>query len=42
MLCEHIDTVNCLSAEDAQEMLRIMIAGKRLQDISDLPLDLTL
>ncbi|MDR0897407.1 MAG: NgoMIV family type II restriction endonuclease [Oscillospiraceae bacterium] len=41
MLYELIDTVNTLGAEDAQEMLRIMIEGKRLKDISDLPLDLT-
>jgi hypothetical protein len=42
MLYELVDTVNTLGAEDAQEMLRIMIEGKRLKDISDLPLDLTL
>ncbi len=28
-------------ADDAREMLRILIDGKRLKDISDLPLDLT-
>jgi hypothetical protein len=42
MLYELVQTVNNLDAEDAQEMLRIMIEGKRLKDISDLPLDLTL
>ena len=41
MLYELVDTVNCIGAEDSQELLRIMIGGKRLKDISDLPLDLT-
>lgn len=36
-LCE---TVEELGYEDAQEMLNTMIDGKRLKDISDLPLDL--
>ncbi len=36
-LCRAVDA---LGAEDAMEMLRIMIDGKRLKDISDLPLDL--
>ena len=42
MLYELVETINELDAEDAQEMLRIMIGGKRLKDISDLPLDLTI
>jgi hypothetical protein len=42
MLYELIDTVNAIGAEDAKEMLQIMIEGKRLKDISDLPLDLTI
>jgi hypothetical protein len=42
MLYELVDTVNSLEAEDAKDMLNIMIKGKRLKDISDLPLDLTL
>jgi hypothetical protein len=42
MLYELVDAVNGLGAEDAQEMLKIMIDGKRLKDISDLPLDLTM
>jgi DNA (cytosine-5)-methyltransferase 1 len=29
-----------LGAEDAAEMLRVLIDGRRLKDISDLPLDL--
>lgn len=33
-------TVNDLGMEDAAELLRIMVEGKRLKDISDLPLDL--
>lgn len=33
-------TVEALGMEDAAEMLAIMVNGKRLKDISDLPLDL--
>ena len=33
-------TVMALPYEDAQEMLNTLIAGNRLRDISDLPLDL--
>ncbi|HHY65927.1 MAG TPA: hypothetical protein GX517_01785 [Alicyclobacillus sp.] len=33
-------SVEAAKAEDALEMLNIMIEGKRLKDISDLPLDL--
>ncbi|MDR1297900.1 MAG: NgoMIV family type II restriction endonuclease [Deltaproteobacteria bacterium] len=42
MLYELVDTVDDLKKEDSQEMLKIMIEGRRLKDISDLPLDLTL
>jgi hypothetical protein len=34
--------VESIGAEDALEMLNIMIEGKRLKDISDLPLDLAI
>lgn len=40
-LYEMIDAIKSLGAEDALEMLSILIEGKRLKDISDLPLDLT-
>ena len=40
-LYELLDAVKTIGAEDAMEMLNILIAGKRLKDISDLPLDLT-
>lgn len=39
-LTELIDAVNETEAEDSIEMLNILIEGKRLKDISDLPLDL--
>lgn len=39
-LYELIDSVKSIGAEDALEMLNIMIEGKRLKDISDLPFDL--
>ncbi len=39
-LYELIEAVKSTHAEDAIEMLKILIAGKRLKDISDLPLDL--
>lgn len=39
-LYELIEAVKSTNAEDAIEMLKILIAGKRLKDISDLPLDL--
>lgn len=35
-------SVEMANAEDALEMLNIMIDGKRLKDISDLPLDLAI
>ena len=40
-LPELIRSVEELGAEDAKEMLKILIDGKRLKDISDLPLDLS-
>lgn len=41
-LPELVETVSGLQAEDAREMLNILIEGKRLKDISDLPLDLAI
>jgi len=40
-LYELIGAVKTVGAEDAYEMLNILIKGKRLKDISDLPLDLS-
>lgn len=40
-LYELIEAVKYIGAEDALEMLNILIDGKRLKDISDLPLDLS-
>lgn len=39
-LNELVEAVNEVDAEDSIEMLKILITGKRLKDISDLPLDL--
>jgi hypothetical protein len=39
-LPELVDTVNQLSLADSKEALNIMVNGKRLKDISDLPLNL--
>lgn len=39
-LNELVESVNETEAEDSIEMLNILISGKRLKDISDLPLDL--
>lgn len=39
-LPELIETVHDLSMEDACELVMTMVDGKRLRDISDLPLDL--
>lgn len=39
-LYELVEAVKEIGAEDALEMLEILIQGKRLKDISDLPLDL--
>lgn len=39
-LPELVEIIETQQAEDASEMLRILIEGKRLKDISDLPLDL--
>jgi hypothetical protein len=35
------EAVEASGAEDAKEMLKILVEGRRLKDISDLPLDLT-
>lgn len=40
-LYELLDAVNSTGAEDSIELLKILISGKRLKDISDLPLDLS-
>lgn len=40
-LYELIDAVKVTGAEDSIEILNILIEGKRLKDISDLPLDLS-
>lgn len=40
-LYELMNAVRESGAEDASEMLNILVDGKRLKDISDLPLDLT-
>ena len=39
-LYELIEAITEIGAEDALEMLNVLIEGKRLKDISDLPLDL--
>ena len=39
-LPELIKAVKSIRAEDSLYMMRIMVEGKRLKDISDLPLDL--
>lgn len=41
-LYELVDAVNEIGAEDALETLKVLIEGKRLKDISDLPLDLAI
>lgn len=40
-LYELIESVKEIKAEDAMDMLNVLISGKRLKDISDLPLDLS-
>ena len=40
-LYELVDAVAETGEETAMEMLKMLIDGKRLKDISDLPLDLT-
>lgn len=40
-LYELVEAVKQSGAEDSIEMLKVLIDGKRLKDISDLPLDLT-
>ena len=39
-LYELVEAVKEVGAEDSIEILNILIKGKRLKDISDLPLDL--
>ncbi len=39
-LYELIEAVNEVGSEDANEILETLVQGKRLKDISDLPLDL--
>jgi hypothetical protein len=41
-LDELVATVNTLQYDDARDSLKIMIEGRRLRDISDLPLDLAI
>ncbi len=41
-LPELVDTVNKAGNEDAIESLKIMVNGKRLRDVSDLPFDLAI
>jgi hypothetical protein len=41
-LPELIDSLSELAMEDHSEMLASMVAGKRLKDIADLPLDLAI
>lgn len=41
-LYELVESVKTCEAEDALEMLNVLIEGKRLKDISDLPLDLAI
>lgn len=40
-LYELLNTVRAIEAEDSMELLDMLIKGKRLKDISDLPLDLS-
>ncbi len=39
-LYELVESIRQLQDESAMEMMQILIRGKRLKDISDLPLDL--
>ncbi len=41
-LYEQIEAVKEIGAEDAMETLKVLTEGKRLKDISDLPLDLAI
>lgn len=41
-LYELIDAVKDTGAEDSIEMLNVLVEGKRLRDISDLPMDLAI
>ena len=40
-LHELVKAVKATGAEDSIEMLNVLIEGKRIKDISDLPLDLS-
>ena len=40
-LYELIESVKATGAEDSIEMLDVLISGKRIKDISDLPMDLS-
>ncbi len=40
-LYELVEAVKETKAEDSIEMLNVLIKGKRIKDISDLPLDLS-
>ena len=40
-LYELIEAVKKTGAEDSEELIRMLVEGKRLKDISDLPLDLS-
>lgn len=42
VLYEFVDAVKEIEAKDALEMLNVLIEGKRLIDISDLPMDLAI
>jgi hypothetical protein len=39
-LHELLETIGAIGSEDAKQLMSIMNDGKRLRDISDLPLDL--
>jgi NgoMIV restriction enzyme. len=41
-LIELLNALNELDFKDAKDLLSIMVKGKRLKDISDLPLDLAI
>jgi hypothetical protein len=41
-LPELLEVVDGLGFMDAKELLEMMVSGKRLKDISDLPLDLAI
>jgi len=39
-LTELRDAIDEVGSEDARELIQVMIEGRRLRDISDLPFDL--